>query len=54
LDGHGFLLEKSVDGEKVDDARVIGYNFYRTEISKGEKTLKLISKIDNQLMKVVK
>lgn len=34
--------------QKVDDARVIGYNFYRTEISKGEKTLKLISKIDSK------
>jgi uncharacterized protein len=34
--------------QKVDDARVVGYNFYRTEISKGETTLKLISKIDNR------
>ena len=34
--------------QKLDDPRVVGYNFYRTEISKGEKTLKLISKIDSR------
>ncbi|QKF73116.1 fibronectin type III domain-containing protein [Aliarcobacter faecis] len=34
--------------QKVDDPRVIGYNFYRTEISKGETTLKLIAKIDSK------
>lgn len=34
--------------QKVDDPRVIGYNFYRTEIAKGEKTLKLIGKIDSK------
>ncbi len=34
--------------QKVDDPRVVGYNFYRTEISKGETTLKLISKIDSK------
>lgn len=33
--------------QKVNDPRVIGYNFYRTEIDKGETTLKLIGKIDS-------
>ncbi|QKF66887.1 fibronectin type III domain-containing protein [Arcobacter venerupis] len=34
--------------EKVNDSRVIGYNFYRTEIDKGSKELKLIKSIDNK------
>lgn len=34
--------------QKVDDPRVIGYNFYRTEIAKGEKTLKLMGTIDSK------
>lgn len=34
--------------EKVNDPRVIGYNFYRTEIDKGSKELKLIKSIDDK------
>ena len=34
--------------EKVNDPRVIGYNFYRTELDKGSNELKLVKVIDNK------
>ena len=34
--------------EKVNDPRVIGYNFYRTELDKGSNELKLVKTIDNK------
>ena len=34
--------------EKVNDPRVIGYNFYRTELDKGSSELKLVKVIDNK------
>ena len=34
--------------EKVNDPRVIGYNFYRTEIDKGSNELKLVKVLDNK------
>ena len=34
--------------EKVNDSRVIGYNFYRTELDKGSNELKLVKTIDNK------
>ncbi|WP_418185777.1 fibronectin type III domain-containing protein [Aliarcobacter vitoriensis] len=34
--------------QRIDDHRVVGYNFYRTELSKGEKTLKLIKATDSR------
>ncbi len=34
--------------EKVNDPRVVGYNFYRTEIDKGSTELKLVKSIDNK------
>lgn len=34
--------------EKVNDPRVIGYNFYRTEIDKGSNELKLVKVLENK------
>lgn len=34
--------------EKVSDPRVVGYNFYRTELDKGSNELKLVKVIDNK------
>ena len=34
--------------EKVNDPRVIGYNFYRMELDKGSNELKLVKTIDNK------
>ncbi|RZV14937.1 fibronectin type III domain-containing protein [Aliarcobacter butzleri] len=34
--------------QRVDDPRVVGYNFYRTDLQSGEKTLKLIRSIDSR------
>lgn len=34
--------------QRIDDPRVLGYNFYRTELKKGENTLKLIKATDNR------
>ncbi len=34
--------------QKVNDPKVIGYNFYRTELDKGSKELKLVKSIDNR------
>jgi fibronectin type 3 domain-containing protein len=34
--------------EKVNDPRVVGYNFYRTEIDKGSNELKLVKVLDNK------
>ncbi|WP_198306130.1 fibronectin type III domain-containing protein [Arcobacter vandammei] len=42
------MISIGFEWQKVDDPRVVGYNFYRTEISKGETTLKLIAKIDSK------
>lgn len=34
--------------QRVDDPRVVGYNFYRTDLQSGEKTLKLIRAIESR------
>lgn len=34
--------------QRVDDSRVVGYNFYRTDLQSGEKTLKLIRAIESR------
>lgn len=34
--------------QRIDDHRVVGYNFYRTELSKGQNTLKLIKATDSR------
>ena len=34
--------------QKVNDPRVAGYNFYRTDLQKNAKTLKLVKAIDNR------
>lgn len=34
--------------EKVNDPRVVGYNFYRTEIDKGSNELKLVKVLENK------
>lgn len=34
--------------QKIDDHRVVGYNFYRTELGKGQNTLKLIKATDSR------
>lgn len=36
--------------ERIDDHRVVGYNFYRTELQKGETTLKLIKATDSRFV----
>lgn len=42
------MINVGFEWEKVNDPRVIGYNFYRTEIDKGSKELKLVKVIDNK------
>lgn len=42
------MVNVGFEWEKVNDPRVIGYNFYRTEIDKGSKELKLVKVIDNK------
>ena len=37
-----------LNGKKVSDPRVVGYNFYRTELDKGSNELKLVKVIDNK------
>lgn len=34
--------------QRVEDQRVVGYNFYRTDLQNGENTLKLIASIDSR------
>lgn len=34
--------------QKVNDPRVVGYNFYRTDLIKNSKTLRLVKAIDNR------
>ena len=34
--------------EKVNDSRVIGYNFYRTELDKGSNELKLVQFVNGK------
>lgn len=42
------LTSIGFEWQKVNDSKVIGYNFYRSNIGKNEKTLKLIKSIDNR------
>lgn len=42
------LTSIGFEWQKVNDPRVVGYNFYRTDLAKNEKTLKLVKTIDNR------
>jgi len=36
------MVSIGFEWQRIDDPKVVGYNFYRTELGKGEKNLKLI------------
>jgi uncharacterized protein len=42
------IVSIGFEWQKVDDPRVTGYNFYRTDLQKDGKTLKLVKSIDNR------
>ena len=42
------IVSIGFEWQKVNDAKVIGYNFYRTDLQKDGKTLKLVKSIDNR------
>ena len=42
------IVSIGFEWQKVDDPKVIGYNFYRTDLQKDGKTLKLVKSIDNR------
>jgi len=42
------MVSIGFEWQRIDDPRVVGYNFYRTELNKGEKKLKLIKATDSR------
>jgi uncharacterized protein len=42
------IVSIGFEWQKVNDPKVVGYNFYRTDLQKDGKTLKLVKKIENR------